>query len=52
VLIIGLSGAHLDIGSVSLKGMALATLLSIAVSLLFELFERLGWMSTYDIMEP
>lgn len=25
VLIIGLSGAHLDIGSVSLKGMALAT---------------------------
>ena len=52
VLIIGLSGAHLDLGSVSLKGMALATLLSIAVSLLFELFERLGWISTYDIMEP
>ena len=52
VLIIGLSGAHLDVGSVSLKGMALATLLSIAVSLLFELFERLGLLSTYDIMEP
>jgi uracil permease len=52
VLIVGLSGAHLDIGTVSLKGMALATLLSIIVSLLFEVFERLGWMSTYDIMEP
>ena len=52
VLIVGLSGAHLDLGSVSLKGMALATLLSIAISLLFEVFERLGWMSTYDIMEP
>ena len=32
--------------------MALATLLSVFVSLLFALFERLGWMSTYDIMEP
>ena len=52
VLIVGLSGAHLDLGSVSLKGMALATLLSIAISLLFEVFERLGWMSTYDIKEP
>ena len=52
VLIIGLSGAHLDLGTVSLKGMALATLLSIAVSLLFEVFERLGWLSSHDIMEP
>lgn len=52
VLIVGLSGAHVDIGTVSLKGMALATLLAIVVSLLFELFERLGWISSYDIMEP
>mgnify|MGYP003590644005 CR=1 FL=1 len=52
VLVVGLSGAHLDLGTVSLKGMALATLLSIVVSLLFEVFERLGWISTQDIMEP
>ena len=52
ILIVGLSGAHIELGSVSLKGMALATLLSIFVSLLFALFEHLGWMSTYDIMEP
>ncbi|WP_409422762.1 uracil permease [Pseudaeromonas sp. ZJS20] len=52
VLIVGLSGAHLEMGSVSLKGMALATILSIAVSLLFELFDRLGWMNRQDIMEP
>ena len=30
----------------------LATILSIAVSLLFELFDRLGWMNRQDIMEP
>lgn len=52
ILIVGLSGAHIELGSVSLKGMALATLLSVFVSLLFALFERLGWMSSYDIMEP
>ena len=52
ILIVGLSGAHVELGSVSLKGMALATLLSVVVSLLFALFERMGWMSTYDIMEP
>ncbi len=52
VLIVGLSGAHLELGSISLKGMALATLLSIVISLLFGLFERLGWMSSYDIREP
>ncbi len=52
ILIVGLSGAHVELGSVSLKGMALATLLSVFVSLLFALFERLGWMSSYDIMEP
>ena len=52
ILIVGLSGAHVELGSVSLKGMALATLLSVVVSLLLALFERLGGMSCYDIMEP
>lgn len=45
VLIIGLSGAHVEIGTVSLKGMALATILSIVISLLFALFEKMGLMS-------
>ncbi|MDF2519516.1 MAG: uraA [Clostridia bacterium] len=42
VLIIGLSGAHVQIGTVQLTGMALATVLSIVVSLLFKLFEVTG----------
>jgi len=42
VLIIGLSGAHVQLGTVQLTGMALATVLSIVVSLLFKLFEITG----------
>lgn len=45
VLIIGLSGAHVQIGTVQLTGMALATVISIAVSLLFKLFEVTGLMN-------
>ena len=45
VLTIGLSGAHIKIGSVDLAGMALATVLSIIISLSFKLFEVLGWMN-------
>ena len=52
VLIVGLSGAHIEVGTVSLKGMALATLLAIVVSLLFSLFENMGLMSTQEIREP
>ncbi len=52
VLIVGLSGAHVEIGTVSLKGMALATLLAIVVSLLFGLFEKMGLMSKQEILEP
>ncbi len=52
VLVVGLSGAHIEIGTVSLKGMALATILSIFVSLLFGLFEKMGLMSKQDIIEP
>lgn len=52
VLIVGLSGAHVEVGTVSLKGMALATLLAIVVSLLFGLFEKMGLMSTQEIREP
>lgn len=45
VLIIGLSGAHLTFGTVTLAGMALATVLSIVISLSFKLFEVLGWLN-------
>lgn len=45
VLIIGLSGTHIQIGTVQLSGMALATVLSIIVSLIFKLFEVTGLMN-------
>jgi uracil permease len=40
VLVVGLSGASINIGSVELKGMALATLLAILVSLVFSIGKR------------
>ncbi len=45
VLIIGLSGTHLQIGTVQLTGMALATVVAIVVSLLFKIFEVAGLMN-------
>lgn len=45
VLVVGLSGAHVQIGTVTLAGMALATVLSIVISLLFKLFEVAGLMN-------
>jgi uracil permease len=45
VLIIGLSGAHVQIGTVSLAGMALATMVSIVISILFAIFEATGLMN-------
>ncbi len=45
VLIVGLSGAHIQIGTVTLAGMALATVLSIFLSLLFKIFEVTGIMN-------
>lgn len=45
VLILGLSGAHIQLGTVSLSGMALATIVSIVISVLFKIFEVLGWMN-------
>lgn len=53
VLIVGMSGAHIKIDNIELKGMALATILAIFISILFELFDRLKLMNDkYDIMEP
>jgi len=45
VLTIGISGAHIKVGSVELAGMALATVLSIIISLSFKVFEIFGWMN-------
>ncbi len=42
VLISGISGAAVKLGTVELKGMALGTLVAIALSLLFWGFDRLG----------
>ena len=42
VLIVGISGAAVNIGNVQLKGMALATVVGMVLSLLFHLLERLG----------
>ena len=43
VLTVGLSGMHVEIGSVTLAGMGLATVVAIAMSTVFKLFEVLGW---------
>lgn len=43
VLVTGLSGVKLTIGDFSLSGMALATVVAILLSLLFKLFESMGW---------
>ena len=45
VLTIGISGAHVKLGSVELAGMALATVLSIILSLSFKVFEMTGLMN-------
>lgn len=45
VLIIGLSGAHIQIGTVTLAGMSLATVVSIVISILFKIFEATGLMN-------
>ena len=45
VLIVGISGAAVNIGNVQLKGMALATVVGMALSLVFHLLERFGMVS-------
>jgi uracil permease len=42
VLVVGISGVKLTLGTVELKGMALATVVGILLSLLFKLFEVMG----------
>jgi uracil permease len=42
VLILGISGASITIGNVTMKGMALATIVSIFLSLSFKALDLLG----------
>lgn len=42
VLVIGISGAQISLGAISLKGMALATVVAILLSLTFEILDKLG----------
>ncbi|NMC49318.1 MAG: uracil permease [Desulfovibrio sp.] len=46
VLIVGISGVAVKIGNVELKGMALATVVGMALSLVFRLLERAGLVSS------
>lgn len=48
VLVVGLSGTKLVMGKVELKGMALATIIGILLSLFFKLFQVLGWSNDKD----
>ncbi len=43
VLVTGVSGATVKLGAVELKGMALGTVVAISLSILFALFDHLGW---------
>jgi uracil permease len=43
VLVSGVSGATLQLGTVELRGMALGTMVAVAISLFLALLDRLGW---------
>lgn len=45
VLVVGVSGAHVDVGPVSLKGMALAAILGIVLALVVALFKKGRWLN-------
>ncbi|WP_145408145.1 uracil permease [Paenibacillus xylanexedens] len=52
VLVVGLSGTEVSFYGVHLKGMALATIVGIFMSLLFKLFEVLGWSNDKSEKQP
>jgi uracil permease len=43
VFVIGISGVPIQVGNTQLKGMVLATLVGIVLSLVFYVIEQLGW---------
>ena len=48
VLVSGISGAAVKFGAVELKGMALGTIVAIVISILFEIFTRMGIANDCD----
>ncbi len=48
VLVVGLSGVEIVIGDFSLKGMGLATVVAIIMSLLFKLFDMLKLSNDHE----
>ena len=44
-MIIGLSGAKLTFGTISVQGMVLATLVAILLSVTFKILDRLGFLN-------
>ncbi|HRU64680.1 MAG TPA: solute carrier family 23 protein, partial [Spirochaetota bacterium] len=45
VFIVGISGAAFNIGHVQLKGMALATVAGMILSMIFHFIEKMGWVN-------
>ena len=45
IMIIGLSGAKLTFGTISVQGMVLATLVAILLSVTFKILDRLGFLN-------
>ena len=47
IMIIGLSGAKISFGTITVQGMVLATLVAVCMSLVFRLFDKIGIMKDY-----
>jgi len=52
VLVSGVSGAAVKLGTVELKGMALGTIVAIVISLAFEFFDRMGLTNDAETAAP
>jgi len=48
IFVVGISGVSIDIGKAQLKGMVLATLVGIFLSLVFYIFDKLKWTAEPD----
>ncbi|KAF5067855.1 Uracil permease [anaerobic digester metagenome] len=45
IFVVGLSGISINLGTVALRGMSLAALVAMALSLLFYFFDKMGIMN-------
>lgn len=48
VFVVGLSGAYIQIGTVQLTGMALATVIGLLLGALFSFIDKMGWSNDRD----